>query len=145
MYHTTQAITDSGTYLRRISSVDRRPFSITVKSAPKQSEMWNWKKNITDNNTIPQNMLRGGSASLVDCADVLSWLNGQWTGPMLGNNAAMYSACMTPVLSYKAIGFPPVVDDTGRTHGYPVFKVVVQARVLFVGKKSTQVGGGPNP
>lgn len=141
----TNAITDAGTHLRRISSVDRRPFSITVRSAPRQSEMWNWKKSLIDNATVPQNMLRGGSTSLVDCSDVLDWLNGNWVGPMSANNAAMYSACMLPVLSYKCIAFPPVVDDTGRTHGYPVFKVIVQSRVLFVGKKSVQVGGDPNP
>lgn len=132
--------------MRRISSYDRKPFSITVRSAPPQSEVWNWKTPIVDTSSIPQNQLRGGSASLVDCADVLSWLNGSWsTGVLQQNNSAMYAACMTPVLSYKATGFPSILDGQGRSIGYPVFKVVVQARVLFVGKKSTQVGGDPNP
>lgn len=141
----TNSITDKGTYLRRISSRDIKPFSITVRSAPKNSELWNWKKNITDNQLIPSDQLRGGSSALVDCADVLTWMNGGWTGPMAPNNQAMYAATMTPVLSYKCIGFPSLLDAGGRAHGYPVFKVTVQARVLFVGKKSLASGGTPNP
>lgn len=141
----TNSITDRGTYLRRISSTDRKPFSITVRSAPINSEMWNFKKNLIDNQSIVSEQLRGGSSALVDCTDVLTWLNGGYTGVMAANNSAMFSATMGPVLSYKCIGFPNLLDSTGRAHGYPVFKVTVQARVLFVGKKSIAQGGTPNP
>lgn len=138
----TNSITDPNTKLRIINSDMRKPFSITVYPARYGTEFWDRKIDILTATGNTDSSYRCGGSQRVDTADVTTWFAGSFTGPQLPNNQALYAAtCALPPLSMSCQGFPIPIDEDGRPVVRPLFKVIQQVKVRWIGSVSFNRGG----
>ncbi len=146
MGSTTNSLTDRYTKLKIINSEQRRSFAITVYPAKYGTELWDRKIDILTAAGNVGDSYRCGGGQRVDCEDVTNWFAGSFAGAQAPNNQALYAATSAlPPLSIICQGFPIPVDETGRNVTRPLFKVIMQTKVRWIGSKSFNRGGNPPP
>lgn len=143
---TTSSLTDPNTKLRVLNSEQRRSFSITVYPARYGTELWDRKIDILTAVGNVDSSYRCGGSQRVDTEDLTNFFAGNFAGPQAPNNQALYSAvCALPPLSMYCQGFPIPIDETGRNVVRPLFKIIQQVKVRWIGSKSFNRGGTVPP
>lgn len=143
MGSTTNSLTDQYTKLKILNSEQRKSFAITVYPAKYGTELWDRKIDILSATGQVGDSYRCGGGQRVDCEDVTNWFAGSFNLPgNLPNNQALYAATSAlPPLSIICQGFPLAVDSDGRNVVRPLYKVIMQIKVKWIGSKSFNRGG----
>lgn len=143
----TNSLTDPNTRLKIINSDMRRSFAITVYPARYGTELWDRKIDIVTAAGNTDSSYRCGGSQRVDCEDFTTWMAGGFNLPAnIQNNQALYAATSAlPPLSMSCQGFPIPIDEAGRPVVRPLFKIIQQVKVRWIGSKAFNRGGTVPP